>query len=255
MDETSAGRSPATAITRRGLLQKGGGAAVGLSLIGFLTWVGVRSADAVPLWAVRPPGALPEPDFLGKCLRCGLCVRACPYDILSLAETGSGVAPGTPFFTPRKAPCEMCPEIPCVAACPSGALDHGLTDIAKARMGLAVLADQENCLAFLGLRCEVCFEVCPVMNKAITLEMRLNTRSGKHVHFLPTVHSEHCTGCGKCEKGCVLEEAAIRVLPRAAVKGALGKHYRVGWEEKKKAGHALIPEPLSLPVRRPGDGS
>ncbi|NGZ05775.1 MAG: ferredoxin-type protein NapG [Magnetococcales bacterium] len=242
------------AMTRRGLLAKGAQAVAGMGLAGLVMALGARSAKAVPVWAIRPPGAVAEEEFLGKCLRCGLCVRDCPYEILTLAEAGSGVAPGTPYFVARDRPCEMCPEIPCVVACPSGALDPGLTDIAKARMGLAVLADQETCLAYLGLRCEVCFQVCPVMGKAITIETRPNLRSGKHVHFLPMVHSEHCTGCGKCEKGCVLEEAAIRVLPRATVKGALGSHYRVGWEEKKKAGHALIPEPLSLPVRRPGDG-
>ncbi|MBF0294825.1 MAG: ferredoxin-type protein NapG [Magnetococcales bacterium] len=254
MSATSDGGPRTVAITRRGLFEQGARGAVGLGLAGLALALGAGSARALPVWAIRPPGALTEEAFLGRCLRCGLCVRSCPYDILHLAEPGSGVAPGTPYFVGRDKPCEMCPEIPCVKACPSGALDPGLTDIAKARMGLAVLADQETCLAYLGLRCEVCFQVCPLLGKAITIENRLNVRSGKHVHFLPVVHAEHCTGCGKCEKGCVLQEAAIRVLPRTAVKGALGAHYRVGWEEKKKAGHALIPEPLSLPVRRPGEG-
>ncbi|KJT59519.1 quinol dehydrogenase periplasmic component, partial [Salmonella enterica subsp. enterica serovar Heidelberg str. RI-11-013343] len=27
-----------------------------------------------------------------------------------------------------------------------------------------------------------------------------NMRTGKHARFLPTVHSDACTGCGKCEK-------------------------------------------------------
>jgi ferredoxin-type protein NapG len=75
--------------------------------------------------------------------------------------------------------------------------------------------------------------------------------------FLPTVHSEHCTGCGKCEKSCVLEEAAIRVLPPKLAKGALGKHYRIGWEEQKKAGHSLIDESkmIDLPDRMPEGAS
>ena len=37
-------------------------------------------------WMLRPPGALPEAEFLGACLRCGLCVRDCPYDTLKLAQ-------------------------------------------------------------------------------------------------------------------------------------------------------------------------
>jgi ferredoxin-type protein NapG len=145
----------------------------------------------------------------------------------------------------------MCPDIPCVQACPTGALDHGLTDIDQARMGLAVLADHETCLNYLGLRCDVCYRVCPVIDKAITLEPAHNRRSGKHALFIPTVHSDACTGCGKCERSCVLETAAIKVLPRAQAKGELGRHYRVGWEEKEKAGGSLIPEQIELPVRKP----
>jgi ferredoxin-type protein NapG len=71
--------------------------------------------------------------------------------------------------------------------------------------------------------------------------------------FLPTVHSEHCTGCGKCEQACVLQEAAIRILPPALAKGELGSHYRIGWEEQKKAGGSLMDESkmLDLPDRMP----
>jgi ferredoxin-type protein NapG len=54
------------------------------------------------------------------------------------------------------------------------------------------------------------------------------------------VHSSACTGCGKCEASCVLETAAIKVFPTAMAKGVLGKHYRIGWEEKEKAGGSLV---------------
>jgi ferredoxin-type protein NapG len=67
--------------------------------------------------------------------------------------------------------------------------------------------------------------------------------------LLPTVHSEACTGCGKCEKSCVLPEAAIRVLPRPLAQGALPSHYRKGWEEKSRHGGSLIGEQVELPVR------
>jgi ferredoxin-type protein NapG len=134
----------------------------------------------------------------------------------------------------------MCDDIPCVKACPTGALDHKLTDIDQARMGLAVIVDQENCLNYQGLRCDVCYRVCPAINKAITLELMHNPRSDKHALFIPTVHSDHCTGCGKCEKSCVLEVAAIKVFPVQLAKGELGKHYQLGWEEKKKAGESLV---------------
>jgi ferredoxin-type protein NapG len=235
--------APNSASRRRFLVdlaRTGGGVAL-LSLgVGLYS----RRAASLPAAAIRPPGALAEAQFLGACIRCGLCVRDCPYDTLSLAGLGDEVATGTPYFTARDVPCEMCEDIPCVKACPTGALDHGLTDIDDARMGLAVLLDEENCLNFQGLRCDVCYRICPSIDQAITLEMHHNPRSGKHALFIPTVHSDACTGCGKCEKACVLEEAAIKVLPLRLAKGELGHHYRWGWEEKQKAGGSLVaPDP------------
>ena len=121
-------------------------------------------------------------------------------------------------------------------------------------MGLAVLVDHETCLNFLGLRCDVCYRVCPVIDKAITLEVQHNERTAKHTMFLPTVHSEHCTGCGKCEASCVLEVAAIKVYPIAQAKGELGAHYRVGWEEKAQgrpvAGRRARPDRPARPHAR-----
>ena len=219
-----------------------------------LAWL-AREARALPAEALRPPGALPEAEFLAACIRCGLCVRDCPYDTLSLAELGAdGPATGTPYFTARAVPCEMCEDIPCVAACPTGALDQSLTDIDEARMGTAVLVDQENCLNFLGLRCDVCYRVCPVIDEAITLELSHNDRSGHHAIFAPTVHADHCTGCGVCEKSCVLPEAAIKVLPLRLARGASAEHYRRGWEEQDSNGAPLVDGLIDLPDRLPGPG-
>jgi ferredoxin-type protein NapG len=214
--------------------------AAGVGLIGLGLGLYSRRAASLPAWALRPPGALPEADFDGACIRCGLCVRDCPFDMLHLAQLGQDIPTGTPYFIAREAGCEMCEDIPCVAACPTNALDHGLTDILDADMGLAIVSDQDACIAFQGLRCEVCFNVCPIRGDAITLEHRRNERSGKHALFIPVVHAEHCTGCGKCEEACILEQAAIKVLPRALIQGELGKHYRLGWEQQQGAGGALV---------------
>jgi len=214
--------------------------ACGVGLMGVGIGLYSEQASSLPALAIRPPGALPEDEFLNACIRCGLCVKDCPYDMLKLGQMGNGVAAGTPFFTARTAPCEMCEDIPCIVACPTNALDHSLTNIEDARMGLAVLVDQKTCIAFLGLRCEVCFNACPVQGKALTLDYEHNVRSGKHARFLPVVHEEYCTGCGLCEKVCILDEAAIRILPNHLAKGKLGEHYRTGWTEKKKAGRALV---------------
>ena len=226
--------------TRRQFLSTTLKTACSVSLMGIGLGFYAQRANALPPLAIRPPGALPEEDFLSACIRCGLCVRDCPYDILFLGQLGDDIPTGSPYFIARTGPCEMCEDIPCVAACPTNALDHSLTDINDARMGLAVVIDQENCIAFQGLRCEVCFNVCPIRGKAITLDYQHNPRSGKHALFIPVVHSEACTGCGLCEKACILEKVAIKVLPIDIAKGELGHHYRFGWKEKEKAGKALV---------------
>jgi len=242
------GALPAS-TARRKFLNGIAAAAGGGALLTLASLLVARPAAAQPAQALRPPGAMAEQDFLGACIRCGLCVRDCPYDTLQLAPAGSAVAGGTPFFNARAVPCEMCDDIPCVKACPTGALNPQLTDIHEARMGLAVLSDHETCLNFLGLRCDVCYRVCPVIDQAITLENIHNPRSDRHAMLLPTVHSDHCTGCGKCEKACVLPEAAIKVMPLKLAQGRLPEHYRKGWEEKARHGGSLIGDQIEMPVR------
>jgi len=66
------------------------------------------------------------------------------------------------------------------------------------------------------------------------------------------VHSDKCTGCGKCEHACVLDQAAIKVLPRRLAKGELGHHYRFGWKEKAaNRNRSLVPGIVDLPDRLP----
>ena len=251
MNKGTENRQKGVDATRRRFLSNTLRTAVGVGLVTMTLGVYQRQARALPATAIRPPGVDDEKAFQAACIRCGLCVRDCPYDTLKLAELGDSVALGTPYFEARDIPCEMCDDIPCVKACPTGALDPSLTDIDKSRMGLAVVVDQEACIAFRGLRCEVCFNVCPIRGKAITLDYQHNDRSGKHALFIPIVHSNACTGCGKCEKACILEEAAIKVFPISLAKGLLGSHYRLGWEQKADAGGSLVtpdlPHQYNLP--------
>lgn len=237
-------------LSRRQLLQHAASTTTAALVAGSAGWVALPSM-ARPAQALRPPGALEEQAFLSACVRCGLCVRSCPPHNLKLSDWGSGIAGvaiGTPYFEARDIPCEMCEDIPCVKACPTGALNPALIDINQAKMGVAALIDEENCLNFLGLRCDVCYRVCPVIDKAITLDKIHNTRSDRHAMFLPTVHAKDCTGCGKCEKSCVLEEAAIKVLPLKLARGELGHHYRKGWETENQAGRPHFDQPV---VRQP----
>jgi ferredoxin-type protein NapG len=214
--------------------------ACGVSLFGLGLGMYSPQLRSLPALALRPPGALPEGQFASACIRCGLCVRDCPYDTLKLAQLGEEVVTGTPYFTARVIPCEMCEDIPCVKACPTGALNPELEDIDDSRMGVAALIDQESCLNFQGLRCDVCYRICPLIEEAITLDLQHNRRSGNHALFIPVVHSDACTGCGKCEHACVLPEAAIKVFPRKLARGKSAEHYRLGWEEKQKAGESLV---------------
>lgn len=165
-----------------------------------------RSADAR---ALRPPGALAEPAFLAACVRCGLCVQACPWHTLRLADLGGPVAPGTPWFRAREVPCEMCRDIPCVAACPSGALRPTLRDIGAARIGLAALTHPEGCYSFTGAaHCDSCVRACPLQGRAIRLRAGRTRLGGA---FTPTVDAAVCTGCGKCEHACIAAGPAITV--------------------------------------------
>ncbi|PNU20333.1 4Fe-4S ferredoxin [Geothermobacter hydrogeniphilus] len=164
-------------------------------------------------WLLRPPGAVEEQEFLRKCIRCGRCAQACPYRAVEMGRLDAGIALGTPVIRARKNPCRLCADLPCVKACPSGALDPQLQDAAKTRIGTAVLVERQECLSLKGLRCEVCYRACPLLDKAITIENYLNARTGRHAIFEPVVHKEYCTGCGICEQACVLERPAIVVGP------------------------------------------
>ena len=199
---------------------------------------------------LRPPGALPENEFIKTCIRCGLCVEACKnrdnkmiingqeIETLFLAAPKDDAPIGTPFFIARTGPCFMCDDIPCMYACPTGALtpkecknDKGEVAIDYAKMGVAVI-DPSSCIAFWGLQCTACYRACPELDKAITIEWKQNKRTGKHAYRIPVVHEDACTGCGMCENACVTEKAAIKVFPREVFLGKAGDRYVKGWDKK-----------------------
>lgn len=214
----------------------------GLAVTSGLVWGGyVHEGKSAPL-VLRPPGALPEDPFLAKCIKCGLCVAACPYDALVLATPGDHQPIGTPYFVPRKVPCRMCEDIPCVPVCPTGALDPSLVtdeneqgrhvlNINRARMGLAVI-DRETCVAYWGIQCDACHRACPLLDKAITIDASRNERTGHHAFLAPVVHSDSCTGCGLCERACITAKASIFVLPRKLAMGEATNRYVRGWDSE-----------------------
>jgi len=208
----------------------------GVVALGGLMWSAYVDEVTANKLILRPPGALKEEDFLSTCIKCGMCVEACPFDTLSLAKPGDNKPLGTPYFEPREIPCYMCVDIPCVPVCPTGALDiksvttKNELDIDIAEMGVAVV-DTKNCIAFWGIQCDACYRACPLLDKAIYLEYEKNERTGKHAFLKPIVDSDFCTGCGLCEHACVTKKAAITVVPRDLVIGSVGDHYIKGWDK------------------------
>ncbi len=134
----------------------------------------------------------------------------------------------------------MCEDVPCAFACPTKAFDieflkneKGEVDINKARMGIVVV-DYNSCIAHWGLQCDACVRACPLMHKAIYMDLKRNKRTGKHAMLVPVVDPEYCTGCGLCEHACPIDKPAIYVLPREVALGKIGKHYVRGWMEQKE---------------------
>ena len=68
------------------------------------------------------------------------------------------------------------------------------------------------------------------MDSAIKLELEKNIHTGKHANLKPVVNSDACTGCGVCEHACVVEKAAIKVLPGQIAMGKVGDHYIKSWD-------------------------
>jgi len=149
--------------------------------------------------SLRPPGALPESDFLATCNRCSRCVKVCPTGGLVPMSFSSGIiAYETPELIPRKGACDLCMQ--CFRVCPTGAIRQ--IKVKEVKIGVARL-DEQTCLAWAqGKACLICKERC--LADAITID------DGKR----PYIQSQKCIGCGACENACPVEEAAVKVVPK-----------------------------------------
>lgn len=155
---------------------------------------------------LRPPGALPEREFLATCIRCGKCAQICPYGSIRMAGLQDGLMlMGTPVIRARRMPCYLCME--CPAVCPSGALKRTTREKESVRMGTAVI-NKKECLAWLGTLCRSCFDDCPLYSEALVMDSELR----------PAVDEKKCVGCGVCENVCPLEQPAITVRPAGSVR-------------------------------------
>jgi len=151
---------------------------------------------------LRPPGAVPEEIFAGKCIRCGRCVEVCPYRSIALLDIRAGIYAGTPIIAAEKIPCYLCMK--CVEVCPTGTLLKVRQD--ETRMGMAVV-NKHTCYSWQSLTiCRTCFDVCPYKEKAISLDQ-----------LRPVVLEDFCVGCGICTHACPVTaedgEKAITIEP------------------------------------------
>ena len=226
-------------LSRRGFL---GGIAGGLAgVLGTRTILGARVQRGGYL-PVRPPGSVPEAEFLQLCVRCGNCLRACPTGVLQPMGFKQGLEGlWTPWAAADWAGCDPnCNQ--CGRVCPTGAIRAlPLAEKRQVRMGLAVV-NTATCLPYSGRAdCQLCVEACPY--SAIALQEGVGDRvlgfgdwvlPGQHPtpntqhptpntqhptpntqHATPVVLPHLCVGCGLCQAQC----AAINVRSKRLLTG------------------------------------
>lgn len=206
------------------LLAAGSGVALsGVQLSGAHTLLAQNPTGDI--WSdacIRPPGAVPEPEFLRRCVRCGQCMKVCPTNALQPAWFAAGPeGMFSPVVVPRRGPCE--PDCnACGRVCPTQAIARlSLEEKLWAKVGTAVV-DHGICVAWAeGKACVVCEEVCPYGAIA-------PTRPENSPVSAPVVRAERCFGCGYCEYFCPARIPAIVVKPLNAMRLAATGYQQAG---------------------------
>jgi polyferredoxin len=165
---------------------------------------------------LRPPGVRSEEELLGKCIRCGECMKVCLKNALYPAAWQVGISGlYTPVVIPRLGYCEYNCTL-CGQVCPSGAIPQLPVESKRREVIGKAVFDKNHCLPFARkIDCIVCEEHCPIPDKAIrsreieTIGLDGRLRKIKE----PFVVEEICNGCGICENVCPLEtKAGIEVF-------------------------------------------
>lgn len=222
-EEAPAGEA---ALSRRGFLAGAAGGLAGAFTIGKVFGAGVEGGQAV--LPVRPPGAVPEREFLRMCVRCGSCLKACPTTVLQPLGFSQGLEGlWTPHAAADRAGCDPTCNI-CGQVCPTGAIRAlPLAEKRAARMGLAVV-NERTCLPHSGRRdCGMCVDACKQAGYDAIEFLRVHVETDSEGlpvddsgYLAPVVLADKCVGCGICQARCyqvnvkgagLLEAAAIRV--------------------------------------------
>ena len=163
-----------------------------------LTWKRHKSADARASAVIRPPGAAAAINAL--CARCGNCMKACPYGLITPDLGASGIdgllTPAIKFRSSDPDQERFCFQdcVACNHVCPTSALrPQTVEQKQQTAIGLAVV-DKKKCIAWAKQEyCMVCSEYCPyhaVHEEEIDGVM------------CPIVEDDKCRGCGACESQC-----------------------------------------------------
>lgn len=238
------GRAPfaEARIGRRSFLAGGIGVLAGLAGGFGSAWAtksgGARLDDPARPRPVRPPGSVPEKEFLELCIRCGECFKVCPNNVLQPLGFQQGIEGlWTPQVVADWAGCEPSCNA-CGQACPTGAIRPlPLAEKKAARMGLAVV-NPKTCLPLAGREpCQLCVDECTAAGYNAIEFIRVHTQSddsGQPIEgtgFLaPQVQAGKCVGCGLCQTHCYsINVKTKKLIARSAiiVEAGAGKEDRM----------------------------
>lgn len=193
--------SEPSSISRRSFFR-----ATGQGLLGLVYEVFSATCDTLEQAfpeRIRPPGAIPESEFVQRCRRCGACLKACPAHAIVRDLRPDSFDQGLPYLLPRQAWCRMCHNFPCIAACPTGALQMPEPPKMATTNGRARVVAR-FCLRTQETTCNHCSGRCPTPVSALLMPSA--------AHLPPTVDPEVCVGCGACEAACpAFPEPAVTV--------------------------------------------
>ncbi len=219
-----------TSIGRRGFMSLAAGTAAatvgGVGIAGATKMFGANLDDPNTVLPVRPPGSVPEQEFLQMCIRCGECFKACPNNVLQPEAFEQGLEGlWTPMVVADWAGCESSCNA-CGQVCPTGAIRAlPLAEKKVARMGLAIV-NQQTCLPMAGREdCDLCVQECNAAGYHAIEYIQVGTEvdeSGQPIEgtgmLAPVVLDDKCVGCGLCQTRCYGINVKERgLLPASAI--------------------------------------
>lgn len=223
-----------TPIGRRGFLSLTSGSAA--AVVGGLGLAATTKAfgsptDSLP---VRPPGSVPEREFIDMCIRCGECFKACPNNVLHVTGFEHGLESlWTPKVVADWAGCESSCNA-CGQVCPTGAIRSlPMEEKRFARMGLAIV-NEVTCLPFAGSEaCDLCVVECEQAGYDAIEQRREGTivsDDGLPIpdtgYLVPVVRADKCVGCGLCQTRCYnINVKSKSLLDASAIIIEAGKDY------------------------------